>query len=305
MPTLSVIVRTYDRPNLLRRALTGILNQTVPADELILVNNGGTPAPSAMLNEILGTKKGALPLLTALDLPEALSLGAAANAGLRLAKGDWVAFHDDDDVWPATYLFETLEVLRELHPDITLLAAPVTEVMETLTGSAEYVETARFGLRPDISPGILPLAKILQSNLLPPIALWYKREALLEVGGYAEDISVLEDWVANRALLLKYPAWLRTGTPAEYHVRTATAGTELPANPEGRNTVTAKLDTHLRTHQLLLDRWLREELASGQFGPAMYALLSEQQQQAIQSLREQSIAWRLIRKIRNRIRRLR
>ncbi len=296
---LSVIVRTYDRPALLKRAVTGILQQTHPVDELILVNNGGRPPSPTAWEDPLQAKKGALPLITVIDVPEPLPLGAAANLGLRSATGNWIAFHDDDDRWPDTYVAETLEALSSLDPQVALLAAPVEQVLEEPLGFSEFQETFRFRLRPDLLPGSLPLAPILSHNLLPPIALWYRRQALLDLGGYAEDVPVLEDWVANRALLLKHPGWLRSGTPVEYRVRTSKSLDDT--QPERRNTVTTRLDQHLQTRQVLLDRWLRDELHSGKFGPALYALLLENQAQSMREAFDLTLLQRVLRKIRRKV----
>lgn len=293
---LSVIVRTYNRPALLKRALSGILQQTLPVDELILVNNGGEPPSPTIWEDSPQASRRGLPLITCIDSPEPLSLGAAANLGLRSATGDWVAFHDDDDLWPMTYAAETLGALSQVDPQVALLGAPVEQVLEESMAFSEFQEIARFRLRPDLLPGTLPLDQVLSHNLIPPIALWYQRQALLNVGGYAEDIPVLEDWVANRALLLKHPGWLRSGTPVEYRVRSSKS--QDSTKPEKRNTVTTRLDQHLQTRRSLLDRWLREELENGKFGPALYTLLLENQAKSMQAAFDQTLLQKILRKVR-------
>lgn len=287
MPKLSVIVRTFNRPCLLERALGGIFQQTVAADEIIIINNGGASLSKRLEEGRMhaffrpvpdeGSKP---PLVRLIELPTPVSLGAAANEGLRTASGSWVAFHDDDDIWPVTHVEETLNFLRSAPEDLGLLGSSVDQVNEKLTatgwvcGSAEL---ERFPLLNGLEEGPLPVSRIIQHNLLPPIALWYRREALLSAGGYAENVPVLEDWVANRAVLLRSLGWFRKGTPVEYRVRVSP--------PEGSfgNTITQRREAHRQTAIFLQERWLREELSGGIFGPECFARL--QRQMAEQSAR--------------------
>lgn len=300
MPKLSVVIRTYNRPHLLNRALRGLLLQSTPVDEIVLVNNGGiAPERTAYetLYQTLATRNPELanrpPVFQQLDLPSPLSLGAAANEGLRRCSGDWVAFHDDDDYWLADHVRDTLAFLEHAPDDLVLLGCPVEQVLERLQeDGTPAAEVQRFLISTGLGEGPLPVERIIQHNLLPPIALWYRRDALRRVYGYAEDIPVLEDWVANRALLLQGPGWYREGTPVEYRVRET-----APAGPLG-NTVTHRRKAHLETAELLRNRWLREELREGRFGPESLACLQrEMEKQAtrldlVQRIRAKLRRWR-------------
>ena len=91
-PTLvSVIVPTRDRPALLREALASI--RAIENDwlkfEILVGDNGSDPASKLAVAEF-----GAFYMTVA-----KAGAGAARNAGLKLAKGEFIAFLDDDDVW--------------------------------------------------------------------------------------------------------------------------------------------------------------------------------------------------------------
>ncbi len=277
MPELSVVVRTCNRPHLLKRALSGLLRQSEPVDEVLIVNNGGDPLDSAFLETLNpdgvpgSPKEKTRPRIEIVELPAPVSLGAAANEGLRRASGTWVAFHDDDDYWPEHHVRDSKKFLQYELPHLLLLGTSVEQVVEQLNADGtEATEIARFPIHNGLEAGPIPLERIVQHNLLPPIALWYRREALLRVGGYAEDVPVLEDWVANRALLLTGPGWFYPGNPVEYRVRA-----NAPAGPLG-NTITQRRDEHEFTANRLRDQWLREEWAAGRFGPESFARLSRQ-----------------------------
>jgi glycosyltransferase involved in cell wall biosynthesis len=92
--SISVIIPTFNRPHLLRQAVDSVLAQNRPAKEIIIVDDGSEPA-----------YRTALEGLSDLDcrirlyyLPQNRGTGAARNAGLALAKGDYIVFLDDDDL---------------------------------------------------------------------------------------------------------------------------------------------------------------------------------------------------------------
>ena len=93
MPLVSVIVPTFQRPEFLQAALGSVLRQTVKDFEVLVVDDG-----SAM---------DLAPLVNALDdgriryLRHESNRGEAAarNTGIRGARGDYLAFLDDDDEW--------------------------------------------------------------------------------------------------------------------------------------------------------------------------------------------------------------
>ena len=88
---VSVIVPTRDRPALLREALASIRAAARPAlmFEILVCDNGADPESRAAAEEF-----GARYLKVGKN-----GAGAARNAGLAAATGDFVAFLDDDDVW--------------------------------------------------------------------------------------------------------------------------------------------------------------------------------------------------------------
>lgn len=90
-PPVSVIIPTHNREHYVMEAVNSVLQQTVPAFELIVVDDGSTDG-SARLLESLGSK------LRYVYQPNR-GIGAARNAGVACATGEFIAFLDDDDVW--------------------------------------------------------------------------------------------------------------------------------------------------------------------------------------------------------------
>lgn len=93
MLTVSVVIPTLDRPNLLLRALRSVFNQTYPHLDVIVVIDRTSEETVAMLRAIED------PRLRVIVNPCPVNAPAARNVGADHAKGDWIAFLDDDDEW--------------------------------------------------------------------------------------------------------------------------------------------------------------------------------------------------------------
>ena len=90
---VSVVIPTLHRPMLLIRALASVFRQTWRELEVIVVVDGPDPDTIAILQTIDD------PRLRVLVNPRSLTAAGARNAGMDDAKGEWIAFLDDDDEW--------------------------------------------------------------------------------------------------------------------------------------------------------------------------------------------------------------
>lgn len=107
---LSVVIPTYDRPGLLRETLESVLAQTVPAREIVVVDNGHGDEAAALLEEYRGR-------VTTLRMePEGVQ--AARNLGIRSTTTTWVATLDDDDLWAPDFLETVGSVLQDGRADL-------------------------------------------------------------------------------------------------------------------------------------------------------------------------------------------
>ena len=91
MQSVSVVIPTYNRGELLKLTIRSILGQTVAPLEIIIVDDGSTDdtaeicASFGPIVRYMGQRNG--------------GVSAARNAGIRAAKGKWIAFCDSDDLW--------------------------------------------------------------------------------------------------------------------------------------------------------------------------------------------------------------
>lgn len=120
---VSVVVPTRDRPDTLRQALESI--RALEADdltfEILIGDNGADPQ-----TKVVAAEFGAIHLPVAQN-----GAGAARNAGLAAATGEFIAFLDDDDVWLPGHVRPHLAML-DAEPDLEGVLAQVMPVDEAL-----------------------------------------------------------------------------------------------------------------------------------------------------------------------------
>lgn len=87
---ISVIIPTFDRCELLRRALDSVLKQTQKPREIIVVDNGSKDHTYEMVSSLFSN---------VIYLKEKKGVSASRNRGISSAKSNWIALLDSDDVW--------------------------------------------------------------------------------------------------------------------------------------------------------------------------------------------------------------
>ncbi|MCA1554238.1 MAG: glycosyltransferase [Chloroflexi bacterium] len=107
-PRVSVIIRTYKRAAYLREAIESVFAQTIRDYELIVVDDGSSDDTRELLLHYGGR-------LTPMHLAHCGNPALTFNAGVRAARGDYIAFLDDDDLWLPTKLEQQLRALDAQH----------------------------------------------------------------------------------------------------------------------------------------------------------------------------------------------
>lgn len=187
---VSVVIRTKDRPELLREAIQSVRATGYPA-EIVVVNDGGAdPALS----------DGAIHVVT-----HAVSRGRseAANAGARAASNAFLVFLDDDDLFYPEHLATLANASHSGH--VAWYTDAVSAFM--MRGEEAAYET-RSRLRlfaQDYDRDLLVL-----DNYIPLPTLLLSRETFLEEGGFDPAFDLFEDWdflirLSRRGDLLRVP----------------------------------------------------------------------------------------------------
>ena len=195
---LDVVVRTRNRPDLLREALASVTAQLQQPARLVVVNDGGTP-----VGEVCRAVAERLDV-DLVELDERRGRSAAAQLGLERAAASHVVFLDDDD----RLLPEHLLLLgRAVADGVTVPYTDAVQGVWTRDGSGTLVPGGRhrtFGGAFD------PLRLRLVNHIpLPTVAI--PRQLALEVGGFDPAMDLYEDWdlllrLAERTPFVRLPA---------------------------------------------------------------------------------------------------
>ena len=109
MPTVSVIIPTFNRSKLVVKALRSVLCQTYRDYEIIVVDDGSTD----------DTAKALTPYMDRIRYVYQANLGASAaqNRGIQLARGKWISILASDDLWLPTKLESQFKIVATLGND--------------------------------------------------------------------------------------------------------------------------------------------------------------------------------------------
>ena len=107
MTEVSVIIPTHNRSGLLSLTLRSVLWQRDVDVEVVVIDDGSTDDTAAMVGGVQD------PRVRLLRHEVAQGVSAARNHGIAEARGRWVAFLDDDDLWAPDKLALQLEALKE------------------------------------------------------------------------------------------------------------------------------------------------------------------------------------------------
>ena len=107
-PTVSVVIRNYNRADRLRNAVDSVLVQTWADWELVFVDDASSDDSVAVARQHYGH----LPNFNLVECAINGGAGAAANVGVEMAQGEFVAFLDSDDVWFPNFLQAHMDAFR-------------------------------------------------------------------------------------------------------------------------------------------------------------------------------------------------
>ena len=174
-PSISVIVTHHNRPDLVRKALESVWAQTVKPTEVILIDDSSTPENRENLNSLSA-------FATILDTPADVGPGAARNYGARAAKGEWLCFLDDDDLYLPDKLERQIRYLKS-NPTVDALGGGLIMVRSD----------GRQAIWGGTYTGRLALSDALYYTASMAQALMIKRDVFLELCGFSSVRTCMDD----------------------------------------------------------------------------------------------------------------
>jgi len=173
-PKVSVLMSVYNAERYVREAVESILSQTFGDFEFIVINDGSTDGTREVLE---GIRDDRVRLLH----QENVGLTRSLNRGLRLARGEYIARMDADDI-SLPQRFEREVALLDGDPQISLADTAARRLRDD--GERVLCPTAAFAE---------PRVSLMLENPVHHGNVMVRREALLAVGGYDEHFRYAQD----------------------------------------------------------------------------------------------------------------
>jgi glycosyltransferase involved in cell wall biosynthesis len=179
---LSVLMAVYDKesPEFLRQSLDSLVTQTLPADEIVIVEDGPL---RGQLHSTLATYAHRLPIVL-LPLSVHAGLGDALRTGLAACRGDLVARMDSDDLC-VPERFRKQVLLLDAFPQVDVLGSAIAEFNE------DPLHPHSIRTLPRSGEALLQFARF--RNPLNHMTVMFRKSSVLAAGSY-EPCPGFEDY---------------------------------------------------------------------------------------------------------------
>lgn len=250
MPEVLIVTRTKNRKLLLGRALQSVKNQTFKDYTQIVLNNGGNKEEVEETVQSFGSDK-----VKVIHTDDTISRASALNMAITSADSKYIAILDDDDTWHPEFLQSMLDEIkrRKSHG----VVSKIDEVYERLEGG-KIKQLSRSRWMADLK--VISLYQQCIDNQLSTVGFVYSREAYDAIGGYDEDLNVLEDYEFGLRFLMNFNVDLVSSETAlaNYH-RRVTRSRESADNSFAQ-------EDHRYNFYKIANKYLRQELRDGRLG---------------------------------------
>jgi glycosyltransferase involved in cell wall biosynthesis len=177
-PVVTVVIPTHDRESLLRRSIASALWQREVPLEVVVVDDGSTEATPSLLASITD------PRVRAVRHDRARGVAASRNHGIQEARGSWVAFLDDDDLWAPDKLSLQLSAARASGRRWCYAGHVNVDLGDRVVGGEPP-------LPPDQIVQRLPRSDVVPGGCSGVVAT---KEILDEAGRFDPALAPLADW---------------------------------------------------------------------------------------------------------------
>lgn len=179
MDLVSIIIPNYNREVLVAETVQNMLDQDYPEKEIIVIDDGSTDGSVARLNKFGDAIK--------IVSQKNQGPGAARNNGLKLAKGKYIQFMDNDDLASKNKISSQMECLHRNKADAVYSPWGKFQIQEsTITLDGLVLQSQEIPSSAMIPALLEEWSTVLQTYL-------FKREFLDKIGPFKTDVSYLED----------------------------------------------------------------------------------------------------------------
>lgn len=183
---VSVIIPTFNRPQMLCEAIESVLSQDYPQKEVIVVDDGSTDSTESVVRKYNN-------LIKYFRIDHG-GVSRARNRGIAEASGELIAFLDSDDLWLPEKLKVQVDYFSK-HRDITICQTEEVWIRNGVRVNPKNIHKKHSGW---IFEHCVPRC------IVSPSAVMMRRELLQNIGNFDEKMPVCEDYDLWLRIALKY-----------------------------------------------------------------------------------------------------
>ena len=199
MEKVSVLMTVYNGASIIRETILPLINQTYKNIEIIIVNDGSTDDSAGIIKEFCKNDSR----IQFIDRKENRGRVYSLNEGLEYCTGNYVAINDADDISTETRIEEVLAFITKKRIGNTFGVVGTSNITENrITGErmTYRVKTGCLGDRVSVARIFIGMPFIHSSFV-------YRRKALLDVGGFAREVTKSIDYFTLNKICRKYPIY--------------------------------------------------------------------------------------------------
>lgn len=178
-PLVSVIMPTYKRNDFLVRAITTLLEQDYENLEIIVIDDNDPVSEyrrenrNKFENELIDSK------IRYIENVKNLGGALARNEGIKVAKGKYITFLDDDDVYISDKISKQVEFMELHNFDMTFMDLIIRDINENVIDIREFDQIRSFDYKNLMSYH-------LQHHITGTPTFMYKRKFINQIGGFSQ-----------------------------------------------------------------------------------------------------------------------
>lgn len=178
-PLVSIIMPTFNRAQLIAESIRSVVDQTYEHWELIIIDDGSTDDTRDVIGQFDDRR------ITSHFIEHTGLIGKIRNAGIKLSKGELIAFQDSDDIWLPEKLQTQLKSLWA-HPEAAFILSNNSQIGEFAVEIPEYKDTF---------VGKLFLPFLLKNQFhFCGTSFVFRREVLDSIGTLEESVRMMREF---------------------------------------------------------------------------------------------------------------
>ncbi|NQT33163.1 MAG: glycosyltransferase family 2 protein [Candidatus Omnitrophica bacterium] len=245
---ISIIIPTYNRAAMIKRAIESVLVQDYDNMEVIVVDDASKDNTPEVVRSVED------PRLIYIRRPENKGAAAARNTGMRQATGEYIAFLDSDDEYIPGKLGEQVKAFEKLDPVPGLVFTNYWAV-----GARKELKIPEH-----VSSGYVDTSKVFPASIFcnPPSSWMVTKSVVADDGLFDEGLWTMEDIDLFARITRKYPAYFIKEPLMIKHVHSCKKGSVPDKYAE-------------KTGERILEKWLPEMRRDRKFLVRFYCMMGK------------------------------